>query len=108
NLVFILALNTMFSGLLSWLFLKERPRAATMIAMAFMIVGVSIIVRDSAATGHLFGDLLALASAFLLACAITLSRASGRDMGFAALIGVFLPFLVSAFMVTSVGFQVEA
>ena len=27
NLVFILAFNTMFAALLSWLFLKERPRA---------------------------------------------------------------------------------
>src|SRR5688572_343446 len=34
NLVFILAFNTMFAALLSWLFLGERPRPATMAAMA--------------------------------------------------------------------------
>ena len=46
NLVFILAFTTMFSALLSWLFLKERPRPLTLAAMALMIVGVAIIVGD--------------------------------------------------------------
>ena len=32
NLVFILAFTTMFAALLSWLFLKERPRPATLAA----------------------------------------------------------------------------
>jgi len=108
NLVFILAFTTMFAALLSWLFLKERPRPLTLAAMALMIVGVAIIVGDSVGTGNLFGDLMALCSAFLIACAITISRASGKDIGFTALIGVILPFGVAAFMVSRVGFQVEA
>src|SRR5947208_7692565 len=80
DLVFILAFNTVFAALLSWLFLKERPRPLTLAAMALMIVGVAIIVGDSVGTGYLFGDLMALCSAFLIACAITISRASGNDM----------------------------
>ncbi|MEZ2332402.1 DMT family transporter [Mesorhizobium sp. RCC_202] len=108
DLVFILAFNTVFAALLSWLFLKERPRPLTLAAMALMIVGVAIIVGDSVGTGYLFGDLMALCSAFLIACAITISRASGKDMGFTALIGVILPFAVAAFMVSRTGFQVEA
>ena len=44
NLVFILAFTTMFAALLSWIFLKERPRPATLVTMAVMIVGVLIIV----------------------------------------------------------------
>ena len=47
NLVFILAFNTMFAALLSWIFLKERPRPATLLAMAAMVGGVLIIVGDS-------------------------------------------------------------
>ena len=31
NLVFILAFSTMFAALLSWIFLKERPRPATLV-----------------------------------------------------------------------------
>ncbi|TRC88852.1 DMT family transporter [Mesorhizobium sp. WSM4310] len=108
NLVFILAFTTMFSALLSWLFLKERPRPATLAALALMIFGVAIIVGDSIGAGHLFGDLMALCSAFCIASAITISRASGKDMGFTALIGVILPLIVAVCMVSKTGFHVNA
>ncbi len=108
NLVFILAFTTMFAALLSWIFLKERPRPATFIAMGAMTVGILIIVGDSLGAGNLFGDFMALCSSFLIASAITISRASGRDMGFTALVGVIFPFLVAAFMVSGTGIQVEA
>jgi drug/metabolite transporter (DMT)-like permease len=108
NLVFILAFNPMFSALLSWLFLGERPRPATFVAMAAMVVGVGIIVSDSMGTGHLFGDFMAMCSAFAIAGAITLSRASGRDMGFTSLVGVVLPFLVAVVMVSKAGYQINA
>ncbi|MEJ6783313.1 DMT family transporter [Aminobacter sp. Piv2-1] len=108
NLVFILAFNTVFAALLSWIFLRERPRPATMLAMLFMIGGVLVIVGGSIGTGHVFGDLMAVVSAFCIASAITISRSSGRDMGFTALVGVLFPCLVAAFMVSKTGFQVEA
>ncbi|MER9326802.1 DMT family transporter [Mesorhizobium sp. M0488] len=108
NLVFILAFTTMFSALLSWLFLKERPRPLTLAALALMILGIAIIVGDSIGTGHLFGDIMALCSALCIACAITISRASGKDMGFTALVGVALPFAVAALMVSKTGIQVNA
>ncbi|CDX37168.1 conserved membrane hypothetical protein [Mesorhizobium sp. SOD10] len=108
DLVFILAFTTMFSALLSWLFLKERPRPVTLAALALMILGVAIIVGDSIGTGNLFGDMMALCSALCVACAITVSRASGREMGFTSLVGVILPFAVALFMVAKTGFYVEA
>ena len=108
NLVFILAFTTMFAALLSWIFLRERPRPATFIAMAAMIAGILIIVGDSLGAGNLFGDFMALCSSFLIASAITISRSSGKDMGFTALVGVVLPFLVAVFMVSKTGIQVEA
>jgi drug/metabolite transporter (DMT)-like permease len=108
NLVFILAFNTMFAALLSWLFLKERPGTATLIAMAAMLVGVLIIVGDGISSGHLFGDLMALASAFCIASAITITRASGKNMGFTALVAVVLPFLMAAAMVRQTGYHVAA
>lgn len=109
NLVFILAFNTAFAALLSWIFLKQRPGTATLIAMAAMILGVLIIVYDSIGTGNLFGDAMALCSAFLIASAITISRHSGKDMGFTALIGVIFPFLIAAFVVgSSGGYSVDA
>jgi drug/metabolite transporter (DMT)-like permease len=109
NLVFILAFNTAFAALLSWVFLKQRPEMATLAAMAAMILGVLIIVYDSIGTGNVFGDVMALASAFLIASAITISRHSGKDMGFTALIGVIFPFLVAAFVVADSGnYRVDA
>jgi drug/metabolite transporter (DMT)-like permease len=108
NLVFILAFNTMFAALLSWLFLKERPRPATLLAMLLMIVGVLIIVWDSVGSGQMLGNLMALTSAFCIACAITISRASGREMGFTSLIGVLFPFVVAGVMVSETGLNVSA
>ena len=106
NLVFILAFNPVFSALLSWLFLGERPRPATFVCMAAMIVGVGIIVGDSMGTGHILGDLLAMSSALSIAAAITISRASGKDMGFASLVGVVLPCAVAILMVSKTGYDV--
>lgn len=103
NVVFILAFNSMFAALLSWLFLKERPRPVTLAAMAAMFAGVAVIVGDGMAAGNLFGDMMALASWFLVASAITISRASGRDMGLAALAATALPFAVALFAVARQG-----
>jgi drug/metabolite transporter (DMT)-like permease len=108
NLVFILAFTTMFSALFSWIFLGERPRPATFLAMAAMVGGVLIIVGDSVGSGNLFGDFMALCSAALIASAITISRASGKDMGFTALVGVILPFVVAVAMVGGSGYRVDA
>lgn len=107
NLVLILAFNTVFSALLAWVFLKERPRNGTLIAMFFMLIGVSIIVYEGLSSGHVFGDLIALLSTFLLSTAITVSRSSGKDMGFAAIIGTALPLLIAAVMVSRNGYSVE-
>ena len=107
NLVFILAFNTMFSALLAWIFLGEKLRAATLLAMAAMIVGVAIIVWDSIGTGNLFGDFMALCSAFFIASAITVTRASGQDMGFTPLVGVIFPALIALFFVADGGYRID-
>jgi len=108
NVVFILAFNPMFSAIFSWIFIRERPQPATLAAMAAMIVGVLMIVYDSIGHGTLFGDFMALCSAFFVAAAITVSRSSSDDMGFTSLIGVVFPFLVAIFMVGQAGYRVDA
>src|SRR5690606_37695349 len=95
HLVFIIDLNSMLAALLSWIFLGERPRGGTLIAMAVMIFGVLIIVIDGLDSGNLLGNFLALLSSLAIASALTVSRHSGRDMGFTALVGVILPFIVA-------------
>lgn len=108
NLAFIMAFNPMFAALLSWIFLGERPRPETFLAMAAMFGGILIIVGDSVGTGHLVGDFLALMSALVIAAAITLSRTSGRDMGFTALVGAMLPFVLAAIIVGGDGYRIDA
>lgn len=108
NVVFILAFNPMFSAILSWIFIKERPKPVTLAAMAAMIAGVLLIVRDSIGHGTLFGDFMALCSAFFVAAAITVSRLSKEDMGFTSLVGVMFPFLVAIVMVGETGYRVDA
>jgi drug/metabolite transporter (DMT)-like permease len=103
NVVFILAFNTMFAALLGWLVLGERPAPVTLGTMAVMICAVGLIVGDSVGSGHLFGDLAALAASFFLSGVITLSRASGKDMGFAPMIGGVLPVLLAAVMMARAG-----
>ena len=107
NLVFILAFNTMFAALLSWIFLGERPRGGTLVAMAVMILGILIIVWDSVGAGNLFGDVMAAMSALTIAAAITISRASGKDMGFTSLVGVVIPFTIAAVVVGNSGFRID-
>lgn len=108
NLVFILAFNTMFAALLSWMFLGERPARATLVAMAAMLVGVLIIVGEGISAGNLLGDMMAMVSALCIASAITVSRSTGRDMGFTPLVAVLLPCVVAACLVAQQGYRVEA
>ena len=108
NLVFILAFNTVFSALLSWIFLREKIRLPTILAILAMILGVLIIVGDSIGTGNLFGYVMALLNAFCVAAAITISRASNKEMGFTSLVGVVFPLVVAAVMVAKNGYFVES
>lgn len=107
NLVFILAFNPMFAALLSWVFLGERPKPVTMAAMVIMAIGVLIIVHEGLGAGHFLGDMLALASGLTIAAAITITRASGQDMGFTALVGAVAPLVVAIVMVGQVGYSVQ-
>ncbi|MEP3436409.1 MAG: DMT family transporter [Hoeflea sp.] len=94
NLVFILAFNPMFSALLAWWLAGEKPKPQTFVAMIVMILGVSLIVSDGMKAGNLTGDLLALASSFILAGAITASRKARVDMGFAPLFAAIVPSMI--------------
>lgn len=107
NVAFILAFNPMFGALLSWIFLRERPRPATFIAMAAMTVGVLIIVSSGLESGHLWGDLSAAASALAIAAALTYSRASRQDFGFTPIIAAVLPAIIGLAMVAKVGFVIN-
>lgn len=106
NVVFILAFTSMFAAVLTWMFLKERPSGATLLTMMVMIFGVGVIVSDSLESGHLFGDAMAACSAFLLASAITVSRASGRDMALVPLTTAIFPALAALMLLPPGGIAI--
>ena len=107
NLVFILAFNPMFAALLSWMFLGERPRPVTLIAMVLMAGGVLVIVQEGLGAGHFLGDMMSLLSGLGIAAAIVVTRASGKDMGFTPLVGAAAPALLAAFVVAQQGYSIE-
>ena len=109
NVAFILAFNPMFAALLSWIFLGEKPRRATFVAMAAMTAGVVLIVSSGLESGHLLGDLSAAASALAIAGALTYSRASRKDYGFTPMVAAILPAIVGGLMMAQgSGYRIDA
>ena len=102
NVVFILAFNAMLAALISWPITGERPSRATWVAIFLTLLGVGIIVIDGLGNGNLFGDILALFCAVLLALSLTLTRRSGKDLslapgyGGAVLAAFSLPLMLQA------------
>ncbi|MEF2551859.1 DMT family transporter [Aurantimonas sp. A2-1-M11] len=108
NVVFILAFNPMFAAILSWLLIGERPPLATVLAIPATLLGVLLIIGAGFETGNWTGDLSALATAFLIALALTLSRRSRTDMRYTAALGGLVPALVALPFMAGEGIQSDA
>jgi drug/metabolite transporter (DMT)-like permease len=106
NLVLILAFNMAFAALFARVFLGEKMATPTLLAMSIMFLAVFVIVGDGLSAGHSLGDFLALAASALIAGAIILTRASGRDMSFVAVSAQAIVLLISVPMVLWQGFNV--
>lgn len=106
NTVFILACSPMICALLSWIFMKAKPSGSTLLTMAIMLAGVSLIVGSSLSGGHLFGDMLAAIAALSIASAITVSRGSDQPMGFTPLVAALVPGLIALAIALPQGFQI--
>jgi drug/metabolite transporter (DMT)-like permease len=108
NVVFIVAFTPMFAALFGWLVLKEIPSRSTLVTMVAMVAGVTLIVSGGLEMDGLLGDMMALLTSALLAAAITISRKSGREMGFVPLVATIVPALVALGFVGTQGFSMEA
>jgi drug/metabolite transporter (DMT)-like permease len=94
NVVFIVAFTPMFAALFGWLMLNERLSRSTAITMLLMVLGVGLIVSGGLAAGELLGNLSAIATAVLLAGAITIGRKSRVNLGLVPLAATIIPGLV--------------
>jgi drug/metabolite transporter (DMT)-like permease len=103
NVVFIVAFTPMFAALFGWFFLREHLSRSTAITMALMILGVGLIVSGGLAVGELLGNLSAIATAVLLAGAITIGRKSGVNLGLVPLAATIIPGFVGFAMMDAGG-----
>ncbi|MCB8837522.1 DMT family transporter [Aurantimonas sp. VKM B-3413] len=108
NVVFILAFNPMFAAILSWLIAGEKPSTATLLAIPATLAGVFLIIGAGLTTGHWYGDIAALATAFLIALAITIARRSRTDMRYASALGAVVPAVFAIPFVAGEGLQSDA
>jgi drug/metabolite transporter (DMT)-like permease len=96
NVVFILAFNPLFAGLLGWFFLKEHLGPATWVAIGCSLAGVLLIVADGLQLGTWRGDLLALGVALIMATSLTIVRYSGTNQSLSAGAGHLMSAIVAA------------
>ena len=77
--LFIQSSAPIFTALLSWIFLGEKPAKRTVIAICGAVLGVGIMVWSGADLGRGLGNLYAILAAFFFAVMLVISRGSGRS-----------------------------
>ena len=100
NAMLLFASAPFMAAILGWIFLRERVRKATWVAILFAIMGIGIMVQDKSQGGTaLLGNLAALGSAFGFAV-FTVALRWGRsgDM----LPAVFLSGIFAIFITLSI------
>lgn len=89
NTLFIVSTSPVFSALISWAALGERPDRRTIRTMVIALAGVALIAfggADEDGPNSLIGDLAALGAAFFLASSFVISR-SVRPLDMTPMLG---------------------
>ena len=74
NTLVIISTSPMFGALFSWVFLKEKIRVITWIAMLVIFAAIVTIMSNSAASGGLLGDISAFGTSIFMATSFTITR----------------------------------
>ena len=74
NTLVIISTSPMFAALFSWMFLKEKIKLITWIAMFFIMGAIAAIMSNSIGSGSFFGDICALGSSIMMAVSFTVTR----------------------------------
>jgi drug/metabolite transporter (DMT)-like permease len=75
NVLVFQAASPFFAALLAWVFIRERPRPATLFAVCLSLGGVAIMVGGAIGPNDLIGDALSAVMALSFAISIVLARA---------------------------------
>ena len=78
NVLVLIATSPLFSGIFSYMFLKERLPLRTWAAVFACLGGVAVIALPNIGGGAFFGDAMAIATAASLAAAFTIFRANSH------------------------------
>ena len=112
NAMLLFASAPFMAAILGWIFLREKVRKATWIAILFAILGIGIMVQDKTQGGAaLLGNLAALGSAFGFAVFTVALRwgRSGDMLPAVFLSGIFAIFITSSICLFSgLPFQISA
>ena len=96
NALFTLSSIPFITGILAFLFLKEKISLRTILIMFFAFVGIFIMVKDGLGTGGFYGNILALVCAFSFSTFVIILRKSRNiDMMPVNLISGVLVLIVS-------------
>ena len=74
NTLVIISTSPMFAALFSWLFLKEKIKGITWVAMIIIVAAIAAIMSNSFATGGLLGDISAFGTSIFMAISFTITR----------------------------------
>lgn len=93
--LFILTSTPFLSAIIGWIWIGERPRAITWVAIITGTFGVALMIKDGIDLGRNLGNMLALISAVMFAVMLVLARKSGKAdvLGGTFLGGVFAGIL---------------
>lgn len=97
NALLVIGVMPMLIAILAWLFLGERIKIFTGLAIAVAFLGVVVMVSEGIGAGHLWGNIAALAAASGGAAAAVIWRANRHiDMTPTNAIGGFSAALITA------------
>jgi drug/metabolite transporter (DMT)-like permease len=111
NAMLLFASAPFMAAILGWIFLREKVRKATWIAILFAILGIGIMVQDKTQGGAaLLGNLAALGGAFGFAVFTVALRwgRSGDMLPAVFLSGIFAIFITSSIcLVSGLSFKIS-
>ena len=83
NTVFTMSAIPFFTAVMAWFILGERVKPITIIAILVASAGIALMVGDGFARGSVFGNLMAIMTAFGFACFVVILR-KGRAVNMLA------------------------
>ena len=75
----ILSATPFMAAILGWIWIGERPKQITWIAMIFAFIGIYFMVKSGHQLGNNLGNLMALLSGFWFALMLVIARRSGKQ-----------------------------